>query len=141
MRFAYDDLIFRLSAEDSAEFPLPAPDVPEVEASEVLPAECLRRAPARLPSLPEPEAMRHFIALSLKNHHIDRGIYPLGSCTMKYNPKINEDLARLPGLSSAHPNYPDDLVQGTLSLLFDLSTMLCEIAGMDAVTLQPAAGA
>jgi len=85
--------------------------------------------------------MRHFVALSLKNHHIDKGFYPLGSCTMKYNPKINEKMARLSGFTDAHPHYPDTLVQGTLGALYGLSEMLKEIAGMDAVTLQPAAGA
>ena len=94
-----------------------------------------------MPSVSEPEVMRHFVALSTKNHHIDKNMYPLGSCTMKYNPKINEKLARLPGFTEAHPHYPDTLVQGTLALLYELQEMLKEISGMDAVTMQPVAGA
>ncbi len=137
----YDKLIFNMSQEGTTGISLPEFDVPQPDIREILPEDCLRTEPPDLPSVSEPEVMRHFISLSLKNHHVDRGIYPLGSCTMKYNPKINEDLARLPGFLLAHPFYPDELVQGTLRLLYQLSEMLCEIAGMDAVTLQPAAGA
>ena len=95
----------------------------------------------RCPELNEPEVVRHFVNLSHLNYSVDGGFYPLGSCTMKYNPKINEWAARLPGFANAHPLAPDELVQGTLQLLYELQEMLAEISGMDAVTLQPAAGA
>ncbi len=137
----YDKLIFNLSTEGSEGISLPENDVPDFDFRHGLAEELLRKTDPGLPSVAEPEVVRHFISLSLKNHHIDRGFYPLGSCTMKYNPKINEDLARLDGFVAAHPHFPDSLVQGTLSLLFELQDMLREIAGMDAVTLQPAAGA
>lgn len=141
MSDAYDKLIFDLSSDGSLGISLPEYDVPQVESGDVLPTDHLRQEPPDLPSVSEPDVLRHFISLSTKNHHIDRGIYPLGSCTMKYNPKINENMARLRGFAAAHPYSPDRAVQGTLSLLFELSELLCEIAGMDAVTLQPAAGA
>ncbi len=141
MAAIYERLIFNMSQEGESGISLPEFDLPRMDVKGVLPEECLRAKPPDLPSVSEPEVMRHFISLSLKNHHVDRGIYPLGSCTMKYNPKINEDLARLPEFLLAHPYYTDELAQGTLRLLCQLSEMLCEIAGMDAVTLQPAAGA
>jgi glycine dehydrogenase subunit 2 len=137
----YDKLIFELSTPGTEGISLPEIDVPAIEASDVIPQSYLRAKEANLPSIAEPEVMRHFIALSLKNHHIDKGFYPLGSCTMKYNPKINEKLARLQGFTDAHPRYRDSMVQGTLELMYELGEMLKEIAGMDAVTLQPAAGA
>ena len=101
----------------------------------------LRKSPPRLPEVPEFEVMRHYVELSLKNHHVDRALYPLGSCTMKYNPKVNEDMARLPGFAGIHPMAPDAQVQGALALMFELSEWLKEICGMDAITLQPSAGA
>jgi len=137
----YDKLIFDLSSDGSSGISLPDFDIPEIEISDVIPSELLRKSPLALPSVSEPDVVRHFVALSSKNHHIDKGLYPLGSCTMKYNPKINEDLARLPEFLNAHPLFPENAVQGTLSLLYELKELLCEIAGMDAVTLQPAAGA
>jgi glycine dehydrogenase subunit 2 len=137
----YDKLIFNLSSEDSAGILLPELDTPDIDLSEIIPGNLLRKSPPDLPSVSEPDVVRHFVALSAKNHHIDKGLYPLGSCTMKYNPKINENLARLPNFTGAHPLFAESTVQGTLSLLYELQEMLCEIAGMDAVTLQPAAGA
>jgi glycine dehydrogenase subunit 2 len=137
----YDKLIFELSSPGAEGMSLPPQDVPLVIASDVIPAELLRKNEADLPSVSEPEVMRHFVRISLNNHHIDKGFYPLGSCTMKYNPKINEKLARLDGFVNAHPNYSDSMVQGTLELMYGLGEMLKEISGMDAVTLQPAAGA
>lgn len=137
----YDKLIFDLSSEEGAGVSLPDCDVPEVDAADILPAELIRKLPPSLPSVSEPDVFRHFVALSVKNHHIDKGMYPLGSCTMKYNPKINENLARIPAFAGAHPLYPESVLQGTLFMLYELQEMLCEIAGMDAVTLQPAAGA
>jgi glycine dehydrogenase subunit 2 len=91
--------------------------------------------------VPEHEAVRHYTEISLKNHHVDRALYPLGSCTMKYNPKVNEQMARLGGFAGLHPFTPAEAVQGALELMHELGGMLGEIAGMDAVTLQPAAGA
>ena len=85
--------------------------------------------------------MRHYVNLSHLNYSVDSGFYPLGSCTMKFNPKLNEWAARLPGFAGLHPMAPDAVAQGTLQLLFELEAMLAEISGMDAVTLQPAAGA
>jgi glycine dehydrogenase subunit 2 len=110
-------------------------------ASDLLPAGALRRDPPHLPEVPEFEVMRHYVELSLKNHHVDRALYPLGSCTMKYNPKVNEDMARLPGFAALHPFAPDVACQGALRLMHTLGEWLKDISGMDAITLQPAAGA
>ena len=100
-----------------------------------------RKTAANIPGLSEPEAVRHFVRLSQWNHGIETGFYPLGSCTMKYNPRVNEQVARLPGLAHLHPDQPEDSVQGMLELLFELQTWLAEISGFKDVTLQPAAGA
>ncbi len=93
------------------------------------------------PELSEVDLVRHYTRLSSWNFCVDTGMYPLGSCTMKYNPKINEKLARLPGFSAAHPLLPASLCQGALELMYGLERLLAEITGLDAVTLQPAAGA
>jgi glycine dehydrogenase subunit 2 len=106
-----------------------------------LPAELLRDAPCDLPSLSEPEVMRHYTRLSNLNHHIERGMYPLGSCTMKYNPRLNEKVAALPGFAALHPEQDDEDCQGLLCALSLLQDALCEITGFDACCLQPAAGA
>ncbi|MGI8703633.1 MAG: aminomethyl-transferring glycine dehydrogenase subunit GcvPB [Candidatus Limnocylindrales bacterium] len=111
------------------------------EALNSIPEGHRRRVPAALPELNEPEVIRHFVNLSHLNYAVDTGFYPLGSCTMKFNPKINEWAARLPGFAELHPLAPDELAQGTLALLHELEGMLAEISGMQAVTLQPAAGA
>ena len=100
-----------------------------------------RKTAANIPGLSEPEAVRHFVRLSQWNHGIETGFYPLGSCTMKYNPRVNEQVARLPGLAHVHPDQPEDSVQGMLELLHELQGWLCEIAGFTDITLQPAAGA
>ncbi len=120
---------------------VPRGDVPDRPIEEMIPAAHLRAKPPRLPELPEHEVVRHFIEISLKNHHVDRALYPLGSCTMKYNPKVNEAMARLPGFAGLHPFTPHMAAQGALRLMHELGAMLVEIAGMDAITLQPAAGA
>ncbi|MDP2471882.1 MAG: aminomethyl-transferring glycine dehydrogenase subunit GcvPB [Candidatus Palauibacterales bacterium] len=109
--------------------------------SDLIPTRHLRGKPARLPEVPENEVVRHYTELSLKNHHVDRALYPLGSCTMKYNPKVNEATCRLPGFAGLHPFTPQASAQGALKLMFELAEMLKEVAGMDEVTLQPAAGA
>src|SRR5690606_29453839 len=119
---------------------LPALDVPEVSLADAL-GDLERKERAHLPEVSEPEAFRHFVRLSQWNFCIDTQFYPLGSCTMKYNPKLNEWAARLPGMASIHPLMDADLVQGALRLMVELQDLLAEIAGMDAVSLQPAAGA
>jgi len=100
-----------------------------------------RTTPAGIPGLSEPETVRHFVRLSQWNHGIETGFYPLGSCTMKYNPRVNEQVVRLPGLCHIHPDQPDDTVQGALALLSELQQWLGAISGFSHVTLQPAAGA
>jgi len=100
-----------------------------------------RTTPAGIPGLSEPETVRHFVRLSQWNHGIETGFYPLGSCTMKYNPRVNEQVVRLPGLGHIHPDQPDDTVQGALALLYELQQWLGAISGFSHVTLQPAAGA
>ena len=114
---------------------------PPRNALDRIPAEQRRSVPPALPELAEPEVARHYVNLSQLNHAIDTGFYPLGSCTMKYNPKVNEWAARLPGFANLHPAAPDEAAQGILELLWELEQMLAEIGGMTAVTLQPAAGA
>ena len=120
---------------------MPRSDVDVRPVDELLPARHLRASPPRLPEVPEHEVVRHYTELSLKNHHVDRALYPLGSCTMKYNPKVNEATCRLPGFAGLHPFSPQASAQGALRLMHELAEMLKEIAGMDDVTLQPAAGA
>ncbi len=120
---------------------LPNLDVPNRGEDNLLPKELIRVKEPRLPNLSEPEVVRHYTALSKLNYGIDDGLYPLGSCTMKYNPKMNEDVARLPGFASIHPAADPDLVQGALAVMYRMSRLLCGIAGMADVTLQPAAGA
>jgi len=114
---------------------------PPKDALDRIPADQLRTEPAALPEINEPEVVRHYVNLSQLNFAIDTGFYPLGSCTMKFNPKINEWAARLPGFADLHPLAPDEIAQGTLELLWNLERALCEISGMQAVSLQPAAGA
>ncbi len=114
---------------------------PPKDALDRLPADARRRTPPALPEINEPEVVRHYVNLSQLNHAVDTGFYPLGSCTMKFNPKLNEWAARLPGFAELHPLAPDEVAQGTLQLLWELERALAEISGMRAVTLQPAAGA
>ena len=111
------------------------------DALDRLPAAARRPVPPALPELNEATLVRHYVNLSQLNWSVDTGFYPLGSCTMKYNPKVNEWAARLPGFAALHPLAPDETAQGTLELLWTLEQELAEISGMDAVTLQPAAGA
>ncbi len=118
---------------------LPASDVPE--ATEKVPEKFARKEDAALPEVSEVDVVRHFTRLSQLNYAVDVGFYPLGSCTMKYNPKVNERLSRLPGFLNLHPYQHEDLAQGALELMYGLKEMLCEITGMDELTLQPAAGA
>ncbi len=134
-----EPLVFEISAPGKKASLLPPLDVPETKG--LLDGVALRRDIDGFPEVAEPEVVRHFTRLSQKNYCVDLGLYPLGSCTMKYNPKVNERLSALPGLAATHPEAPVDLVQGNLSLLKRLEGYLSEIAGMDAFTLQPAAGA
>jgi glycine dehydrogenase subunit 2 len=117
------------------------PEIPDFDIKKYIPEKYLREKEAFLPSVSETEITRHFNALAERNYHVDKGFYPLGSCTMKYNPKINEELARLPGFTNLHPLIPEKLCQGALKLMKELENLLCEISGMDAVSLQPSAGA
>jgi len=136
-----EKLLFEISSEGRKGYTLSSLDVPEKTLNDLLPANYQRQVSADLPELCEGDVMRHFHRLSALNHHVDKGFYPLGSCTMKYNPKVHEDLARLKGFSTIHPFQDEDDVSGALQLMGELSKYLCEISGMDAVTLQPAAGA
>lgn len=138
---ASSELLFDLSQAGRRGLELPPCDVPERAASELLPAGALADAPPPLPELAEPDVVRHFVNLSTLNMSVDTHFYPLGSCTMKYNPKRNERLAGLPGLLDIHPYQPDDSMQGLLELLYRSQEMLAEIGGLPAVSLQPSAGA
>ncbi|HZH62192.1 MAG TPA: aminomethyl-transferring glycine dehydrogenase subunit GcvPB [Metabacillus sp.] len=134
-------LIFELSREGRVGYSLPELEVEELSLDELIPSDYIRTEQAELPEVSELDIMRHYTALSKRNHGVDSGFYPLGSCTMKYNPKINENVARIPGLAHIHPLQDESTVQGAMELLFDLQEHLKEITGMDEVTLQPAAGA
>ncbi|WP_338750053.1 aminomethyl-transferring glycine dehydrogenase subunit GcvPB [Bacillus sp. FJAT-52991] len=134
-------LIFEMSQPGRIGYSLPELDVPEQDVSNLLPAGFLREEEPELPEVSELDIMRHYTALSKRNHGVDSGFYPLGSCTMKYNPKINEDVARFEGFAHIHPLQQEETVQGALELMYDLQEHLKEITGMDEVTLQPAAGA
>jgi glycine dehydrogenase subunit 2 len=134
-------VIFERGAPGRIGYSLPSSDVPEVALDEIIPPSHRRARPAALPEVSELDVVRHYTALSHRNYSIDEGFYPLGSCTMKYNPKINEDVARQAGFTRIHPYQPEELVQGALQLLWELEHDLAEISGMDRVTFQPAAGA
>ena len=134
-------LLFELSEPGRRAAIFPESDVPARPLAELIPAGQQTAALPVLPELTEPEVIRHFVNLSTKNMSVDTHFYPLGSCTMKYNPKRHERLASLPGIVDLHPNAPDEQVQGMLELLFVMQEMLAEIAGLPAVSLQPAAGA
>ncbi|MFG6121038.1 aminomethyl-transferring glycine dehydrogenase subunit GcvPB [Thalassobacillus sp. B23F22_16] len=134
-------LIFEHSQESRTGFSLPEMDVPEVDLTDMFDERYIRETEAELPEVSELQIMRHYTALSTRNHGVDSGFYPLGSCTMKYNPKMNEDIARLAGFSHIHPYQDEETIQGALELMYDLQTSLAEITGMHTVTLQPAAGA
>jgi len=129
-------LIYEKSQAGRRGLAVPRPELPVPE----LPEEHRRKSPPRLAELAEPEVLRHFTALSTRNFGIDTGFYPLGSCTMKYNPRINERLVGLPGFADLHPLVEDDAAQGALELEWELQRFLIELTGLDAVSLQPAAG-
>ena len=129
-------LIYEKSQAGRRGIGIPKPDLPVPE----VPAALARKVAPRLPELAEPEVLRHFTELSTRNFGIDTGFYPLGSCTMKYNPRINERLVGLPGFANLHPLVEDDAAQGALELEWELQNILLEVTGLDAVSLQPAAG-
>ncbi len=135
-----EGLIFEKSSPGKRAYRLPPLDVPEVDPAQELGA-LARPDLGHMPEVSEIEIIRHFTRLSTWNYGVDTGMYPLGSCTMKYNPRINEVAARLYGLSESHPYQPEKTAQGALRILKTLSDALIEITGMDAITLQPAAGA
>ncbi len=137
----YKKLIFELDRKDIPKHYIPSENVPAKNVEEVLPAELLREQELDLPEVGENEVVRHFVNISTLNHHVDKGFYPLGSCTMKYNPKINEDIAAHPEFTALHPHQDVSTVQGALKLMYDLQEYLKEIVGMPGITLQPAAGA
>lgn len=128
--------IYEMSSPSRQGVRYPDPDVPTTPLPEGLVRETLP-----LPELSELDVVRHYTNISKKNYSIDSGFYPLGSCTMKYNPKVNEEAARLPGFAFAHPLQPTETIQGNLALMYELQQWLAEISGFDAISLQPAAGA
>ncbi|MBC8354821.1 MAG: aminomethyl-transferring glycine dehydrogenase subunit GcvPB [Planctomycetes bacterium] len=133
--------IFELSKPGRRAARFPKSDVPVRPIEDLLPERCRATTPPPLPEVTEPDVVRHFTNLSTLNMSVDTHFYPLGSCTMKHNPKRNERLANLPGIADLHPYQPDDTVQGLLQLLHELQGMFAEISGLPAVSLQPAAGA
>src|SRR5438874_7720143 len=135
-----EGLIFERSSPGKKGYRLPPLDVPAVDSKKLL-GEAAREDLGNMPEVSEMEIIRHFTRLSTWNYAIDLGMYPLGSCTMKYNPRVNEVVVRLYGLAEAHPYQPEKVSQGALKIMKTLSEALIEITGMDAITLQPAAGA
>jgi glycine dehydrogenase subunit 2 len=134
-------LLFELSETGRRAHRLPACDVPERPIAEILPTGALADSAPALPELSEPQVVRHFANLSQLNMSVDTNFYPLGSCTMKYNPKRNERIARMPGFADVHPYQPEETLQGILQVLYELQEYLQEISGLAACSLQPAAGA
>ncbi len=133
--------IFELSSPGRRGYSFPPLDVPPIDPVEVFGESQVRSVEPDFPELTEPEVVRHFTRLAEMNHHVDRGFYPLGSCTMKYNPKVNEDVALLPGFTRLHPETDEAHSQGALALMYNLAKHLAAISGMDEVSLQPPAGA
>ncbi|SHJ36095.1 glycine dehydrogenase subunit 2 [Clostridium amylolyticum] len=138
---SYQKLIFELSSQGRKAYALPELDVPAQDIESLIPEGYIRQEDIELPEVSELDLARHYTLLSKKNYSIDSGFYPLGSCTMKYNPKINEDIASNANFAKLHPYQPEETVQGALELMYNLSEDLCEVVGMDKFTLQPAAGA
>ena len=134
------NLIFHKSKKGRTGVSFPDLEINEFNVSDFLGSDNLKTDEIDLPELSEPEVVRHFTNLSTMNHHIDKGFYPLGSCTMKYNPKINDSIASYKNFSSVNPNIPIDACQGSLQILYELGNLLVEITGMDDITLQPSAG-
>ena len=137
----YNSLLIEISKEGRKSYSLPKLDVEEQKLTDMLDYNMIKKTDLELPELSELDVVRHYTLLSNKNFGVDTGFYPLGSCTMKYNPKIDEDMAALKGFTSLHPYQPAKTAQGALELMYNLSESLAEITGMDKVTLQPSAGA
>ncbi len=136
-----EGLIFERSSAGRVGYQLPPLEVPAADPAATVPAGLLRGEIADLPEVSEVDVVRHFTRLSKWNYSVDEGLYPLGSCTMKYNPRINEEIVRLSGLAQLHPLQPEDQVQGALAVMWELEQALLAVTGMARVTLQPAAGA
>ena len=136
-----EKLIFEKSVPGRRAWSLPPLDIPNAPLESLIPGRMIRKDPPGLPEVSELDLVRHYVRLSQKNFSIDSGFYPLGSCTMKYNPKINDEMARLPGMSALHPLQPEESIQGALELLYRLESLLKEILGFDRVSFQPVAGA
>ena len=137
----YQPLIFEIRRPGRKAYSLPECDVPVKPPEEILGKGFLRVKELELPEVSELDAVRHFTKISQRNHGVDSGFYPLGSCTMKYNPKVNEVVSRYDGFTNLHPYQPEETVQGAMKLMYNLGGMLSEITGMDRFTLQPSAGA
>ncbi len=137
----YEKLIFEIDRVGRTGYRLPKLDVEEVSLDSIIPENKLNEKDVKLPEVSEVDVIRHYTNLSDKNYGLDTGFYPLGSCTMKYNPKINEEMYKLDGFVNIHPRQPEHTVQGALQLMHELAESLAEVAGMDRITLQPAAGA
>lgn len=133
----YNKLIFEISKQGRIGYNIDQKDLPEVK----LPSNLLRKEKASLPEVSELDVVRHYTNVSQKNFGVENGFYPLGSCTMKYNPKINDELATLPGFANIHPLQPEETIQGLLKIYYDLQSMLSEISGLEAYSLNPYAGA
>src|SRR5260370_20093903 len=136
-----EKLIFEKGAPGRRAATMTAMDVPTEPEESMIPSWMLRKEPAPLPEVSEIEVVRHYTHARQRNFGVDTGFYPLGSCTMKYNPKLNEDMAVLPGFARIHPLQPENTVQGAIQLFYELERYLAEIAGMARITLQPSAGA
>src|SRR6478672_4039587 len=132
-----EPLIFELSSPGRIGFSLPEVDIDDAPPLDPN----LLREELDMPEVSEIDVMRHFVRLSQKNYSIDTNMYPLGSCTMKYNPKVHEDVAIMPGFAQIHPYQPEETAQGALQVQYELQNMLAQISGMETVSLQPAAGA
>jgi glycine dehydrogenase subunit 2 len=136
-----EPLVFEQGCPGRRAYALPDSGIPQKRAEDLLPVDTLRPEIEGLPEISEVDVVRHYTRLSQWNYAIDLGFYPLGSCTMKYNPKINEDLGSLPGFAQTHPYQGEAISQGILRLMYELQGMLAEVVGLHAVSLQPSAGA
>jgi len=136
----YNSTLIEISKEGRKSYSLPKLDIDDIEIEDMIEEKMIRKSQLNLPEVSELDIARHYTLLSNKNFGVDTGFYPLGSCTMKYNPKINEDMASNLNFTEIHPYQPQKTAQGSLKLMYDLSKTFCEITGMDEVTLQPSAG-
>ena len=138
--YAKTPILYEVSKPGRTGFKVPKSTVENIDLDKHIPENRLRNNSINLPELTEFQVVRHFTNLSVKNHHVDRNFYPLGSCTMKYNPKINDSIALMPCFSMVHPNQLEESVQGVLQIYYELEKILCDITGLDKTTLQPSAG-